>query len=191
MFAEKDKNGCDRRGYDDRGFHRLHHAVKKGDIKLVRSLLDKRANLDLATESDDCLTPLLLACSAGQLACAKELLDRKADVNKTSSFRMSSLFGAAFNGHLDCIDLLLTAKADLFIQGTEFLAGKTALDMAKDRKAVAVVPKLETAEKKLTTWIHDSQALSCMVCDSSFGVFSRRHHCRWQFCVHFVFSALV
>ena len=187
----KDKNGCDRRGYDDRGFHRLHHAVKKGDIKLVRSLLDKRANLDLATESDDCLTPLLLACSAGQLACAKELLDRKADVNKTSSFRMSSLFGAAFNGHLDCIDLLLTAKADLFIQGTEFLAGKTALDMAKDRKAVAVVPKLETAEKKLTTWIHDSQALSCMVCDSSFGVFSRRHHCRWQFCVHFVFSALV
>ncbi|MDE2095933.1 MAG: ankyrin repeat domain-containing protein [Patescibacteria group bacterium] len=64
-----------------KGWHRLHAAVHKGDISLVRAFLAAGDKCNLWRKGNGG-TPLLTACCQGNVAVAALLLEHKADVNQ-------------------------------------------------------------------------------------------------------------
>jgi len=77
---------------------------KKIDIKRVKSLLDNKANPDIA---------ILYAVRTGRVDIVNELLEAKADVNLRSRVHSTPLHNAAEHPSEEMIERLLTAKAQI------------------------------------------------------------------------------
>jgi serine/threonine-protein phosphatase 6 regulatory ankyrin repeat subunit B len=58
-------------------------------------------------------TPLMLACEAGHLDCARLLIDRGARVNLVDQEDFSALMAASSGGHIDLVRLLIDRRADV------------------------------------------------------------------------------
>ena len=72
---------------------------------------------------------LYVACRFGQTSVAKYLLDKGANINfQLPGKRSTPLHGAAYNGHISTVDVLLRQGADINIQNQY---GATALDEAQ------------------------------------------------------------
>ena len=63
------------------------------------------------------MSPLMFAARAGKAELLQKLLSANAEVNAQDLVRNTSLHEAAAQGHVECIGLLLHAKADLRIKG--------------------------------------------------------------------------
>ncbi len=72
---------------------------------------------------------LIEAARRGDIAAARELIQKGADVNATDSFGTTSLMYAAGGTSVELVRLLLDAKADIGMQ--ESYAGRTALFLAR------------------------------------------------------------
>ena len=70
--------GADHSLTDKRGFTSLHIAVTRNDARLVRSLLDHGAQVNVRTQGDG-RTPLMIASVAGFEEMVELLLSREAD----------------------------------------------------------------------------------------------------------------
>ena len=91
-------------------FRPLFIAVKQGNLKAVRKLLDYNA----IPETKGFATPLTKATEAGNIPIMEELLaqEPRPDVERTNTKRYSCLFIAASLGHVDAVNLLLDHGAD-------------------------------------------------------------------------------
>lgn len=109
----------------------LTAAIKKADGKTVRTLLQRRVDVN-ARESDG-TTPLYWAAAKNDLAAATLLVQAGADVTAASRYGVSPLAIACVNGNAKMIELLLKAGADA---NTAMPGGETAL-MTAARTGVA------------------------------------------------------
>ncbi|KAK0590920.1 hypothetical protein LWI29_033232 [Acer saccharum] len=68
---------------DDRGWTPLHISARKGDLKMVKQLLDEGMDVNVAAwgPKSKGVTPLHLAAQGGHLEVMDELLDRGADID--------------------------------------------------------------------------------------------------------------
>ena len=89
----------------------LLEAAKRGRLEEIRSLLDRRANINAA--SIDNYTPLHWACRLGHHQCIELLLDRHANINAVDKYNDTPLHDASRNGHHQCIELLLDRGANI------------------------------------------------------------------------------
>ena len=77
LDAKADPNMCDIDGYAP-----IHHALKHGDIALVRLLLNESATkVDVNIQASDGCTPLVLAVKTKNIAIVKLLLEAKSNPN--------------------------------------------------------------------------------------------------------------
>lgn len=81
-------------------------ATRKGDVVLVKALLDKGASVN--SKSPYGQTPLFFACDRGNLEMVKLLVDRGADVNVEDTFyHANALSWAARKDHAEIVKILL------------------------------------------------------------------------------------
>ncbi len=116
------------RGFDpntpsEKGEHALFIALREPSPKAFEVLLTA-PNIKVDTRNAIDETPLMMAALRGNLAAAKLLVARDADVNKTG---WTPLHYAATNGHLEVIKFLLDEHAYI---DTESPNGSTPLMMA-------------------------------------------------------------
>jgi ankyrin repeat protein len=109
----------------------LIDAVKKADRATVRTLLQRRA--DVNARQADGTTPLYWAAAKNDLETARLLVDAHADAKAASRYGVAPLSLACLNGNAAMIELLLKAGAD---PNTSLPEGETSL-MTAARTGVA------------------------------------------------------
>eukprot|EP00931_Biecheleriopsis_adriatica_P014615 TRINITY_DN11655_c0_g1_i1.p1 TRINITY_DN11655_c0_g1~~TRINITY_DN11655_c0_g1_i1.p1 ORF type:complete len:378 (+),score=100.34 TRINITY_DN11655_c0_g1_i1:41-1174(+) len=119
----------------------FHTACFAGHEKVVEALLEEHPPL-LSQNTDDGTTPLMSACSLGQLRIVRLLLDRQVDPHDTAADGTTPLMKASEKGSVECIDFLLRdCKANVNARTEE---GWTALlHAAKKGRAAAVKSLLD------------------------------------------------
>ncbi|KAL0121074.1 hypothetical protein PUN28_008655 [Cardiocondyla obscurior] len=139
--------------YNDDMQSSLHLAVLTSQSLVARRLILAGADPSLRNFRGN--TALHLACTSGDLACAKALTDPLSPLERNQLMPGQTvpalpqnleqrnyngemcLHLAAANGHVNLVRLLLRLGADL--EAREALAGKTALHLAMERECHAVV----------------------------------------------------
>jgi hypothetical protein len=116
----------------------LLEAARKGDVRKVRELLDRGADVDARDKYG--WTPLHLAAYRGYAEVARLLLDRGANVDARDDVGDTPLHWAAHDGHLDVVELLLEHGADASAKDGK---GKTPLDLAREKGYVEVARVIE------------------------------------------------
>jgi len=99
--------------YGRPGHRPLSIACNEGNEKIVRLLLECRANMEARTSTG--AAPLHVAAWTGHAQAAAALLTGKAEVNITTQdmFQRTPLSLALMNGHSTMVGLLLGAKAEI------------------------------------------------------------------------------
>lgn len=105
----------------------------KGDIKIVKYLIEKGANVNASDEFG--WTPLTHAASGGHTETAKLLIKEGADVNKANNSGQTPLHAAASGNHTETAKLLIEAWADINYADNK---GWTPLHVAEYKKAYAM-----------------------------------------------------
>src|SRR3954463_4035334 len=85
-------------------------AARRGDVEMVRALLDKGAAINSRNRLGD--TVLLIAAKNGERPMAMLALERGADVTQPTLAGISPLMAAAFNGDAELARVLLERGAD-------------------------------------------------------------------------------
>ena len=97
---------------NDYGITPLLEASKTGDAAMMELLLQAGANPSLAHPEGQ--TPLLAAARSGSVPAVRLLLARGVDVNAAETYQQTTaLMWAAAENHLDVVDLLIEAGADV------------------------------------------------------------------------------
>jgi hypothetical protein len=127
------------------GHNALYRAVRNKDNRRVKNLLAAGVDPNEGEDSDgDCMPPLCVAASYGNLYAAKLLIEAGCNLNAQTFAFSTPLIVAIVNGQPVIADLLMAHGADPTIQGKR---GLTALERAKS-DAKPFVKKLEAYEKE-------------------------------------------
>lgn len=119
----------------------LHRAALHNDVRMVKLLLSKGANINARKKTAE--TPLHVAVEENAKEVAQVLLDRKGvDVDAQSIFGETALYRAVVFGNQRMVQLLLERGAD---PGIPNKYGRLAVEMAKDLKYRNMVKLLEGA----------------------------------------------
>src|SRR5512143_1776071 len=123
------------------------NAVRRGDIDLIRELLDRGQDINARDRHNQ--TALMLSAHAGHREVVELLIDYRANLNVTAKFGLSALMLAVIAGHTEIARLLARAGADLSLRGTGApgFVQKTARDVAVARGMPELAGDLE-AEKQ-------------------------------------------
>jgi beta-lactamase regulating signal transducer with metallopeptidase domain len=94
-------------------------AVRRGNLELVKKLLEEGADINLSSPGDG--NPLINACLYGKEQIALFLIDKGADVNALVEGDETPLINACRNGNLRIVQYLFThgAKVDLAVLANE------------------------------------------------------------------------
>lgn len=116
-----DVNAASLRLSDDTQQTGLQAASSKGDLDIVRLLLDAGALTDINPSVDEVGTALQFSAMEGHFDIVFELLHRGADANAAArgDDGRTALEGAAEHGRLDIVQLLLNVQAE--VRGTRAL----------------------------------------------------------------------
>jgi uncharacterized protein len=116
---------------------RLVEAVRKGDHKAVRELLQKQVDVNAAQA--DGSTALVLAADRNDVEVVDLLIRAGANVNKANQYGATALYVASERGNVAMVKLLLESKAD---PNAALLSGETPLMRAVDKGNIEVVRAL-------------------------------------------------
>lgn len=95
---------------DQDGMTPLHAACQEGHDQCVELLLRAGARVDSTSKHG--LTPLIIACENGWHGCAHILVRATAAIDKAENLNAATaLHGACLNGAVECVELLLQARA--------------------------------------------------------------------------------
>lgn len=137
-------------GFDARGRQRIHNLAELGDLAAIEKELNSSSNnssnssadkLNARTKNGE--TALHLAAAQGHTGVMKQLMERKAVVESRSNQGWTPLMTVSFHGNAEAVHLLLQFKADASAKNE----GKTALDLASERKHGECVKLLQLAAK--------------------------------------------
>lgn len=120
----------------------LHWAVIKNKPRMVSFLLERRANIDLGSESGD--AALHYAAREGHTEILQMLLDRGASVNKTDDNGWTALHWAALYDHPAAAKQLIKADVDTFVEADDDYH-KTALALAQSNGHSVLVRIIDKA----------------------------------------------
>jgi hypothetical protein len=119
----------------------LFKALGRGDVKEVRKLLEKGANVNAKDIYG--WTPLHAAASSGHVDVVTLLIEKGADVNaKEIFYGWTPLHWAIINGYVDVARLLIEKGADPNLRNRD---GKTPIDLAREKGYMDIVRLLESA----------------------------------------------
>lgn len=126
------------------GITPLVHAVSRGNLEIVRMLIDYGASVGRKEETlyRNKESPISVAARVNKLEILNELIANGADPDAKDLNGVTPLMVAADMGHVSIVEALLKVGADKYIE----FEGYTALNMAKDAKHSEVVRILEEAE---------------------------------------------
>ncbi|PSN47946.1 hypothetical protein C0J52_10325 [Blattella germanica] len=132
----------------------LHIAADLGQLKMVKLLLQNKANPNVRSGEVPLKTPLICASENGLVQVAELLIKNGADIELYNQFSQNALLIAAHKGHSDMISMLLNYQANLLSHDNR---GNSALHLAADAGNADCVELLLDAG--LTTDIvnHDSE----------------------------------
>ncbi|KAL6697946.1 ankyrin repeat-containing domain protein [Trichoderma pleuroticola] len=136
----------------------LHEAAVNGRVNVIRSLLDRGANIE--AENRDGNSPLFMAAWHGKVAVAEMLLNRGAYVQPVNNYGNTPLHDAAQTGQVAMAVLLLDRGADMEAKNHD---GNSPLFMAAWHGKVAVAKMLldrganiQLANEYGNTSLHDA-----------------------------------
>ncbi len=118
----------------------LIEVVRQNDLELLQYLIERSVDLN-AQESEDGLTPLMVAIEEGNSEIANVLIQNGANLDAQNDYGDTALTLAVEQSHqlkkiVPLIKLLIEKNADINLQNNE---GKTALVIAIDKKAYEIV----------------------------------------------------
>ncbi|GAU98812.1 hypothetical protein RvY_09905 [Ramazzottius varieornatus] len=87
----------------------LKWSLKNGDLDQLKDLIDKKA-IDIRKPVDG-RAPIHYAADYGQKEVIEYLISKGADVNAVDKHGISALLAAIWEGHTDCVRLLLQKGA--------------------------------------------------------------------------------
>lgn len=138
MFAVRTNNmtklmnliekGADINWQDSRvdGVTALHEASQKGNIEIVKYLLQEGSNVHLQNYNG--FTALHVAAYTGENEIVRTLIAAGADVNAQAKDNVTPLHAAASMGHIDTVQLLVSSGAK--VHATTSKKGETPKDFA-------------------------------------------------------------
>ncbi|XP_023518232.1 putative E3 ubiquitin-protein ligase XBAT31 [Cucurbita pepo subsp. pepo] len=86
----------------------LHIAAAYGQIEILNMLLDRSVNPDVLNRNKQ--TPLMLATMNGKISCVQRLIEAGANILMFDSLnRRTCLHYAAYFGHSDCLEAIISA----------------------------------------------------------------------------------
>ncbi|NWG87199.1 MAG: ankyrin repeat domain-containing protein [Hydrogenophilaceae bacterium] len=137
--------GANPNATNEEGQTPLHIAAFEGHLGAVQALIDAGADVNARDAMQ--WTPVFKAAynheqDCGYAPVVKALVDAGADVNARIGFGITPLMLAAGGGEGAVCEVLLNAGADAFASNE---AGRTALQMAKERHWVDVINLLHDA----------------------------------------------
>jgi len=122
------------------GFQPLGLASFFGHAELVRLLLVRGAEVNVASRNAQRVMPLHSAVAGRHLDITRALLEHGADVNAVQEDGFTPLHEAAQNGQLELLEVLLAAGAAM---GARKGDGQTPLDTAREAGHENIVRRLE------------------------------------------------
>ncbi|TRY27329.1 ankyrin repeat domain-containing protein [Brevibacillus sp. LEMMJ03] len=125
--------------YSEDGWTALHLVAYFGHLEAALVLLDHGADPEVRSRNRMENTPLHAAVANRQVAAARLLLERGADVNAVQSGGWTALHEAAMLGDAGMVTLLLERGADRAAQKDD---GLTPLDLARENGHDAVIALL-------------------------------------------------
>ncbi|MCJ1390661.1 Ankyrin-2 [Xylographa bjoerkii] len=144
----------DRRGLNiraDNSFTALHYALGLcPDLELVRALLEKGADPDLATESG--LTPLRIAIGRGLLSIAKLLIEYDVDVNAPDQDGSTAISIALGMNNIELLQDLIASGAVLPESGQNAIVATAESNMSQP--TTEATPNLTGTGPSDTTPVH-------------------------------------
>ncbi|KAH9116360.1 hypothetical protein AeMF1_009691 [Aphanomyces euteiches] len=147
-------------GFGNPNEEQLVVAAKRGDLKRVRGLVARGANVNFKDKDD--ATPLIYASKYGHLSIVKELLAHGADVMLADKTNCTPLHIASYKGHLIIVQVLLAHGASVDATDEN---GKTPLNWASSWGHIAIVKELlahgapiNSADKQGNTPLHCASA---------------------------------
>ncbi|VFQ61941.1 unnamed protein product [Cuscuta campestris] len=133
------------------GFDSFHVAAKRGDIEIVRVLLEAFPQLSVTFDQSN-TTALHTAAAQGHAEVVNFLLETNSGLATIARNNgKTALHSSARNGHVEVVKGLL--KKDPSIAKCRDRKGQTALHMAAKGLSVVVVDELLLAEPSLTTMV--------------------------------------
>jgi cytochrome c len=135
----------------------LHDAAKEGEIEKIEQLLAQGANIN---ETDGTATPLYWAVLGAQLAAAKLLMERGADVNTVSTLGDTPLGPAIGRRNIELIRLLLDhgANPNSAMGASQnvlhFAAAQGCLDCVKALVEAGADVNAQTSDAQYRTPLH-------------------------------------
>lgn len=116
---------------DSSGLTPLMAGAHRGQIKMLKLLLDRKSTIDQKDSSG--YTALMFACNSGKFDCAKLLVEHGAYINETANDGSTPIMFAAQHGHNDIVRYLLGKGADPTLKGKH---GLSAIGFAKQNNLI-------------------------------------------------------
>ena len=108
------------------GVTALHEAARKGNIEIVRYLLQNGS--DINSKNYNGLSPLHIAAYCGENVIVNTLIAEGADLNAKAKDNITPLHTAASMGHTDTVELLINSGAEAHARSSK--DGSTPEDFA-------------------------------------------------------------
>ena len=140
-------NEVDDSGDSSQYGQQIFDAVAKGATGKLDKLLSRSVGSPDCRDSQG-RTPLIVAAEAGNTAMVGVLIRYAADVNAVDADSETALMKAAYSGHLDVAELLVSKMAALDIRNNE---GLSAVEIAQEMEHEPVVAFLSGQSLGLTT----------------------------------------
>jgi uncharacterized protein len=139
----------------------LHHAVKYGELRTAKALLEKGAEVDPVTgegwnfrtplhiaaqwgyieviefliqKGAEGYTPLLITCVSRFPACLERFIKENAKIDARNNVEQTCFHLAAMNGYLDILKILVDKCSDPKLINSTDIEGDTPLHSAMARK---------------------------------------------------------
>jgi len=129
--------GDDMNSLDINKCNGLHHAAGKGELEIVKLLLE--AGIKVDCRDVYMMTPFLMCVRSGRIEVAKYLIEKGANKNMTDRNGRGAVFEAITNGNEDLISMVITKNN---CDESDAIWGFTPLHIAANQGNISVIKKL-------------------------------------------------